>query len=76
MNQLTQEQFEHVLDLLVLYKQLNPKENVYLNEKCIKKSLTFMNNIGSKFASQLGMNNGDSELSSSLLEHMDSVIKK
>lgn len=71
MNQLTQEQFEHVLDLLILYKQLHPKETVYLNEKYIKKSLQFMNTVGSNFASQLGINKNDPEL----LETMSNAIQ-
>ena len=28
---LTQEQFEHILDILILYKQVNPNKDVYLN---------------------------------------------
>ena len=36
---LSQKQFDYILELLILYKQLNPKEDVYLNEKSIMKSL-------------------------------------
>ena len=53
---LTQEQFEHILDILILYKQLHPNKNVYLNEKHIKDAIHFMNTTGQRFASQLGMN--------------------
>jgi hypothetical protein len=53
---LTQEQFEHILDILILYKQVNPSKNVYLNEKCVKDAIHFMNTTGQRFASQLGMN--------------------
>ena len=53
---LTQEQFEHVLDILILYKQANPNKNIYLNEKCAKDAIHFMNTTGKQFASQLGMN--------------------
>ena len=56
---LTQEQFEHILDILILYKQVNPNKNVYLNEKCVKEALNFMNTTGKQFASQLGLNNYD-----------------
>ena len=58
---LTQEQFEHVLDMLILYKQVNPNKNVYLNEKCVKDAIHFMNTTGQKFASQLGMNKNDDD---------------
>ena len=53
---LTQEQFEHILDILILYKQLHPAKDIYLNEKCIKDAIHFMNTTGQRFASQLGMN--------------------
>jgi len=56
---LTQEQFEHILDILILYKQVNPDKNVYLNEKCAKDAIHFMNTTGQRFASQLGMNKDD-----------------
>ena len=52
---LTQEQFEHILDILILYKQVNPGKNVYLNEKCIKDAIHFMNNAGKEMAKQLGI---------------------
>jgi hypothetical protein len=56
---LNQEQFEHILDILILYKQVNPNKNVYLNEKCVKDAIHFMNTTGQRFASQLGMNKND-----------------
>ena len=63
LNKFTQEQFEHILDILILYKQTNPNKNVYLNEKCAKDAIHFMNTTGQRFASQLGMNkdNDDDE---------------
>jgi len=36
---LSQKQFDYILEMLILFKQLNPKEDVYLNEKSIMKSL-------------------------------------
>ena len=36
---LSQEQFDYILNLLIMYKQVCPKEDVYLNEKSIMKSL-------------------------------------
>ena len=58
---LTQEQFEHVLDILILYKQCMPTYEVCLNEKCIKEAVTFMNTTGKQFASKLGMNEDDDD---------------
>ena len=54
----TQEQFEHILNVLILYNQLTPKETiVYLNEKSIKDSMHFMNTTGKQFSDKLGMQN-------------------
>tara|TARA_B110000046_G_scaffold79235_1_gene87263 strand:+ start:6 stop:185 length:180 start_codon:yes stop_codon:yes gene_type:complete len=55
---LSQEQFEHILNLLIVYKQCNKNKNknVYLNEKSIKEAIHFMNNSGKEMANQLGMN--------------------
>ena len=56
MNRMTQEQFEHILDLLILYNQLTPKSTeVFLNERCIKEAIIFMSNQGKSFANELGM---------------------
>ena len=52
----TQEQFEHILNVLILYNQLTPKSTeVYLNEKSIKEALNFMNTTGKEFSDKLGM---------------------
>jgi len=53
---LSQEQFEHILDLLIVYKQCNKNKTVYLNEKSIKEAIHFMNNSGKEMAKQFGMN--------------------
>ena len=58
---LTQEQFEHVLDIIILYKQANPNKKIYLNEKCAKDAIHFMNTTGRQFASQLGMNKDEDD---------------
>jgi hypothetical protein len=58
---LTQEQFEQIIDIVILYKQANPKKEVYLNEKCVKEALHFMNTTGKQFASQLGIDKSDNE---------------
>ena len=52
---LTQEQFDHIIDILILFKQTNPKKEVYLNEKSIKEAFHFMQTHGKEFAEQLGM---------------------
>ena len=44
---LSQEQFEHILNILILYKQMNPGKDVCLNEISIKEALKFMENIKS-----------------------------
>ena len=54
---LTQEQFEHILDMLILYKQTNPKKIVCLNEKSVKDAIHFMNTTGKQFSDKLGMQN-------------------
>jgi len=55
LDKLTQQQFDHIIDLLILYKQTHPKKEVYLNEKCIHEALTFMQTGGKDLADQLGM---------------------
>ena len=56
LEKLTQKQFEHILDILILYKKLNKNKNIYLSEKSIMGALDFMNNQGKDIANQLGMN--------------------
>lgn len=53
---LKQKDFEHLLDVLILYKQLQPKRDVYLNERSIKEAFYFMNNQGKDIAKKLGLN--------------------
>ena len=50
-----QEQFEHILNLLIVYKQSNKDKVVCLNEKSIKEAIYFMNNMGKEMASKLGI---------------------
>ena len=56
-DKLNQMQVEQIINFLVMYKQLNPDKDVYLNEKCVKEAFHFMNTTGQQFASQLGMKN-------------------
>lgn len=56
LNKFSQDQFEHILNVLILYNQLTPKTTeVYLNEKSIKEALNFMNTSGKEFSDKLGM---------------------
>jgi len=47
---LSQEQFEQILDVLILYKQLNNKKTVTLSESSVKEAFHFMNTTGKQFA--------------------------
>jgi hypothetical protein len=42
MDNINQKDFEKVINLLILYKQLSPKADVYLNEKSFKEAVAFM----------------------------------
>lgn len=53
---LSDEQFEHILNILIIYKQCNRNKTVCLNEKCIKDAIYFMNTVGKEMGSQLGIN--------------------
>ena len=52
---ISQEQFEHIINLLILYKQLNPNKDVYLSEKSVKNAMQFMSTAGKEFADKLGL---------------------
>ena len=52
----TQKEFDHIIELLILYKTVSPPETeVYLNEKSIMEAFVFMNNQGKQFADKLGL---------------------
>jgi|TARA_B110000902_G_scaffold253425_1_gene316048 hypothetical protein len=49
LNELTQEQFEKVLEMLILYNQMTPStKNVYLTEKSIIEAYQFMSSKGNE----------------------------
>jgi len=50
-----QKQFEHIIDLLILYKQLNPNKDVYMSDKSVKDAIVFMSTVGKEFADKLGL---------------------
>tara|TARA_B100000029_G_C17192208_1_gene821084 strand:+ start:134 stop:310 length:177 start_codon:yes stop_codon:yes gene_type:complete len=52
---ISQEQFEHIINLLILYKQLNPNKDVYLSESSVKNAIKFMSTAGKEFADKLGL---------------------
>ena len=52
---ISQDQFEHIINLLILYKQLNPNKDVYLSESSVKNAIQFMSTTGKKFADKLGL---------------------
>jgi len=41
---LDQKTFEKLIEMLILYKNINKGEDVYLNEECIKKAILFFRN--------------------------------
>ena len=45
---LTQKQFNYVIDILIMYKQLNPNKDVYLNENTFKSALSVVTNFMNK----------------------------
>lgn len=44
-NVIPQDRFEKILELLITYKKMNPKEDIYLNEKSIKRVFTWYRNV-------------------------------
>ena len=42
---INQEQFEQIINLLIMYKQLNKDKVVYLNETSLKKCMSFFKNV-------------------------------
>ena len=46
MMQYTDQQFNHIIEVLIQYKKCCPTEDVYLNEKSIKKAFDYFMKIG------------------------------
>ena len=42
----TDVQFNHILDILILYKQCVPEKEVYLNESSLKDAVTYFQTTG------------------------------
>ena len=45
---INQEQFDYLINILIQYKILNKKKDVYLNEKSVKEAIHYFNNIKSE----------------------------
>lgn len=56
LEKINQQQFEQLLEILINYKKINPKEDVYLNEVCIKRAFNFMNSASKQLKSQVNLN--------------------
>ena len=55
LNELTQEQFEKVLEMLILYNQMTPSTtNVYLTEKSIIEAYHYMSSQSKELFKQIG----------------------
>ena len=50
---LNQTQFEEILQLVITYKKLHPKKNVYFNEKYCKKAIEWYRNVQNNHESGL-----------------------
>ena len=50
-----QDKFEHIIELLIVYKQLNPNKTVYMSENSIKDAIKFMSTFGEEFGDKLGI---------------------
>jgi hypothetical protein len=46
MPQYTDQQFNHIIEILIQYKKCCPTEDVYLNEKSIKHAFDYFMKIG------------------------------
>jgi hypothetical protein len=50
-DKLNQMQFEQIINFLVMYKQLNPDKDVYLNENSFKSATLFFKNYMPEYPS-------------------------
>jgi hypothetical protein len=49
LDNLNQEQFDYVLNLLIMYKNLFPNEEVYLNEASVMKSMNIVSKVNKEY---------------------------
>tara|TARA_B100000902_G_C27042533_1_gene780076 strand:+ start:68 stop:241 length:174 start_codon:yes stop_codon:yes gene_type:complete len=56
LERLSQEQFEHIINLLIMYNSMTPPDKeVYLTEKSIMEAYNYMNNEGKELAKKLNI---------------------
>ena len=53
LDKIPQPQFEHIIDLLIMYKQINPNKEVYLNENSIKEAILYIKKNSEKLSEKL-----------------------
>ena len=53
LEKIPQEQFEHIIDLLIMYKQMNLNKEVYLNENSIKEAILYIKKNSEKLSEKL-----------------------
>ena len=57
LEKIPQEQFEHIIDLLIMYKQMNLNKEVYLNENSIKEAILYIKKNSEKLSEKFGLKN-------------------
>lgn len=56
LNKLDQKNFEHIINILILYNSMTPKTTeVFLNEKSIKDAFDFIQRSGHKLSDYLNL---------------------
>lgn len=55
LEKIPQEQFEHIIDLLIMYKQMNLNKEVYLNENSIKEAILYIKKNSEKLIEKFGL---------------------
>ncbi len=53
LDKIPQAQFEHIIDLLIMYKQMNLNKEVYLNENSIKEAILYIKKNSEKLSEKL-----------------------
>jgi len=56
LERLTQKQFEHIIELLIMYNSMTPPDKeVYLTEKSVMEAYNYMNSEGKEIAKKLNI---------------------
>jgi len=57
LERLSQSQFEQILNMVIIYKQVHKDKDVYLNEKSVKEAINFMQFAGKELQNKgIGLN--------------------